>query len=295
VQVDGDTVVSVRPYYYSYSASLDLDPMKYKTVEELFEWIESAQLQAEFHPKWGYPTSIIAADVRVVIDPMTVYTVLQHDLDRQRAVWNKATEVFPNYDYTAIVSCYCMPSYTSPKRITVRNNRVVAVADLGLNATVDVETGAYRTIDQVWDTIQAGIDGQYYTMDVVYSPDDQGGYPVTYGYDVDPGMADEEQYVTIRDLVVLNEEEEDEQEQPDTPTDVLLTTAGSTGTAGGGTSDTTTMMIAMENATNDDDDDEADVLGHAEAAPASIVVLAPFTLAVSLVVVGQGVGELIVW
>ena len=296
VQVEGDTVVSVRPYYYS--DTIDLDPMKYKTVEDLFEWIESAQLEAEYHPDFGYPTTITlpptndtAAVVKVVIDPMTMYTDAQQTLDYQRAVWDKATELFPNYEYTAIVSCFCLPSYTSPKRIQVRNNRVVAVTDLGLNATVDVETGAYQTIDQVLDNIQVGIDGKYFMMDVVYSPDSWGGYPSIYGYDVDPGMADEEQYVTIRDLMVLDEE--GELRKPDIPTDVL-TTAGSTGTSGGGASDTTTMVIANED-TKKDDEEEADVFEHEEAAFASTAVLAPFTLVVSLVVVGRGVGELIVW
>lgn len=37
-----------------------------------------------------------------------------------------------------------------------------------------------------------------------------------YGYDVDPGLCDEERYVTIRDLVILDKEE-DEREQPDAP------------------------------------------------------------------------------
>lgn len=81
-------------------------------------------------------------------------------------MWTKTTELYPNYDYTAIASCYCDESDMSPKRIQVQNNHVVALMDLGLNATVDIETGAYGTIAQVFDNIQAGIDGQYYTMDV---------------------------------------------------------------------------------------------------------------------------------
>merc|ERR1712238_609612 len=215
------------------------------------------------------------------------------DLDRQRVEWKKTSQLFPNYEYTAIVSCYCMPSYTSPKRIQVRNNTVVAVRDLGLNATVDVDTGAYRTIKQVFDNIQAGIDGHYFTMDVVYS-DEAQGYPITYGYDVDPGMADEEQYVTILDFVVVLENEEEDQQQDvatiptvvavtDSSSDLssmttitgtiteAITTSGSSGTPGVA-SDTTTMVIARDNAT-EDDEEEAD-LGLEEAAPASTAVIA---------------------
>merc|ERR1719491_112596 len=222
VLVAGETVQSVRPYYYSETTleELELDLAQYDTVEELFRWIEEkGPMEVDYNPDFGYPTTMTlpptnesAAAMTVVLAPMTVYTALQQNLDRQRAEWKKTSQLFPNYEYTAIVSCYCMPSYTSPKRIQVRNNTVVAVRDLGLNATVDIDTGAYRTIKQVFDNIQAGIDGHYFTMDVVYS-DEAQGYPITYGYDVDPGMADEEQYVTILDFVVVLENEEEEEDQ----------------------------------------------------------------------------------
>jgi hypothetical protein len=84
-----------------------------------------------------------------------------------------------NYTYIGRVSCFCIPDYTRPSRVTVRGGRVVAV--------VDVETGAPRpletrqTIDSLFAFVQRESDRQPARLRVVFDP--QLGYPreITYG------------------------------------------------------------------------------------------------------------------
>ena len=147
----------------------------------------------------------------VAIDPFTIYSLAQQDLDNHLAVWSNSSTL--DYDYTTRVSCFCIPSATSPKRINVRDGAIENVTDIATG--IEDEDLLFSTIDEVFEEIQGGIDGRWLVVDAEYN--ETLGYPVRFFFDVHPGLADEERATEISDVVIFGEP------LPDIDTDISFT------------------------------------------------------------------------
>ena len=62
--------------------------------------------------------------------------------DPQYSIWEE--NKFEDYDFTLQISCFCIIEYTMPKRIEVRDNKVVSVEGTPFEDLNDI---SYRTID----------------------------------------------------------------------------------------------------------------------------------------------------
>jgi hypothetical protein len=126
---------------------------------------------------------------------MTIYTILQDDLDKYLAMWNESSIV--DYDYTVRISCFCVPAATAPKFVQVADNQIMSITDIE-SGTVEEEF-SYPTVLEMFQNVQRSIDDKIFIIDVTYN--ETMGYISYYYFDVHPGLADEEVATTISDLV----------------------------------------------------------------------------------------------
>jgi hypothetical protein len=185
------------------------DPADYPNVEGMFGIIQDAiidddstVIQARYNQEYGLPTniSILYGDnnqesLEIQIRWLTLYSVIQLELDRNRNKWNDLELV--DYDYSLQISCFCSPDYTSPKMIEVRDSEIVFVAELetGEEATFT----DHGTAEGLFDAIQVAIDNSYSTIDVEYN--ECLGYPMEVSTNPSTQMADAGTSTEIRDLV----------------------------------------------------------------------------------------------
>lgn len=135
----------------------------------------------------------------VIIDPMTIYSLAQRELDTHYAMWNESATL--DYDFKMRLSCFCIPSATTPKRIMVRDGEIANITDIEMG--VEVENLFYNTIEKQFEEIQGAIDERWFVVDAQYN--ETLGYPTRFFFDVHPGIADEERATEISDVVILGE------------------------------------------------------------------------------------------
>jgi hypothetical protein len=108
-----------------------------------------------------------------------------------------------DYRFESEIACFCTPDYRAPARITVRGGAIAEVARLadgGVVPPADWE-GQYRTVDGVFDLIEAALKGDAARVDVDY--DSRYGYPTDVYIDRDELAADEELGLRLRGLEIL--------------------------------------------------------------------------------------------
>ena len=94
---------------------------------------------------------------------------------------------FSDYDYTLEIICFCPIEYTKPKRISVRNNKVVSIS----NNTEDVFTDtSFMTIDGFFEFIEDQRKQNPVVEKIEYDP--EYGFPTYIYFDISEMIADEE-------------------------------------------------------------------------------------------------------
>mmetsp|Transcript_6517 Transcript_6517/g.12676 ORF Transcript_6517/g.12676 Transcript_6517/m.12676 type:complete len:398 (+) Transcript_6517:270-1463(+) len=116
------------------------------------------------------------------------------DLDKARTRWYSLNVT--DYDYRYSMSCECLDSVSTPKNVQVRDGTIQSVEyaynfDPSADPTVPPEAiDSIQTVPELFDTIQAAIDGGASKINVQY--DRNYGHPTSVRIDYDETMADEE-------------------------------------------------------------------------------------------------------
>ncbi|MGS2723704.1 DUF6174 domain-containing protein [Porticoccus sp. GXU_MW_L64] len=106
-----------------------------------------------------------------------------------------------NYDFDVQRSCFCTPEYTRPMRVSVRSGAVKSAVYTDDGTAVLAEVlKSVNTIDQWFAYIQKGQQRPFARLDLEFDPDK--GYPTHIDVDEDERMADEEQQLTLKNLVI---------------------------------------------------------------------------------------------
>ncbi|KAG7342117.1 hypothetical protein IV203_007212 [Nitzschia inconspicua] len=205
VLVEQDKVVEVEPFFWS---DQQLDPSQFSTVNDFFDLIFSSieansSVRAVYDDTHGYPSELtivnneIGVHVNYVIDLMTIYSVAQEELDRNKALWTKTST--ENYDYTLRLSCFCIPSATLPKRIEVRKGVIETIIDL--ETGMESENFFFSTLQDQFKEIQDAIRDRWNIISTSY--DDTLGYPARVFFDIHHGMSHDERLTEVKDVVIF--------------------------------------------------------------------------------------------
>ena len=103
---------------------------------------------------------------------------------------------FSNYDFTLQISCFCIVDYTQPKRILVRDNKVISVAGVPFE---ELNDSSFRTIDGFFLYIEEQRKLNPVVEEIQY--DDEYGFPSYIYFDISERIADEEIGYTLTDFV----------------------------------------------------------------------------------------------
>jgi len=99
-------------------------------------------------------------------------------------------------------SCECLPESTTPVRIRVNTDVVESGVELPDSAPLPAEQlDFYLTVDQLFDRIEAAIEGDPYRFEAEYDPD--FGFPLAVSWDQDYDVADDEIEYTMGNLIVI--------------------------------------------------------------------------------------------
>ncbi len=114
-----------------------------------------------------------------------------------------ASSVGDDYDVTFQRSCFCPPEARQPLRLEVRGGEVRSVTSIDSGAgTPPEQMTAVRTVTEVFDLIQDAFDREAAAVRVDYDP--TLGYPRELYIDYSERIADEEQSITLSDLVLAS-------------------------------------------------------------------------------------------
>ena len=184
---------------------------RYVTIDDLFDTIQegidrpAAAVDVSYDPVFGFPTDAnVNYDFRRT-DEEYRFTVsgysqgaqetsetleqAQADLDKHRALWEASRS--DNYSFVLEPICFCPQNLLDPVRISVVDGTITSVTYVDSGETPEHDGyGRYVTIDELFDTIQEGIDRNAAEVDVSYDP--VFGFPTDAGIDYDTRMADEE-------------------------------------------------------------------------------------------------------
>jgi hypothetical protein len=127
---------------------------------------------------------------------------LQAELDTHRAMWETAG--ITDYRIRFQRLCLnCTVDFLVPVHITVRDGVIETVTDVDTGQPVDPEImGAFRTIDELFDTIQFAIDQDAAQIDVTY--DEVLGYPRDANIDLSRSLINDDDQFEIRDFEDLS-------------------------------------------------------------------------------------------
>lgn len=124
----------------------------------------------------------------------------QSDLQQLTAnqrLWRKQN--ISSYRYTLSNGCFCTEEARGPVIIEVRNGRTTSVTLVATGQPVDPELfQRYDTVPRLFDLIKDAIKRKAYNLDVKYNS--TLGYPTQINIDYNSQIADEEQYITVKDL-----------------------------------------------------------------------------------------------
>jgi hypothetical protein len=118
-------------------------------------------------------------------------------------LWNRQN--ISNYRYTLTRSCFCTTEARGPVIIEVRNGRRSSVTSVASGQPVNPELfQKYDTIPRLFNVIKDAIKKKASSLTVQYNSTSILGYPTQINIDYDSQMADEELYLTIENLQVIN-------------------------------------------------------------------------------------------
>jgi hypothetical protein len=122
---------------------------------------------------------------------------LRHNLGRWEARQPAAYEfVFQRS------SCECLPEWTVPLRITVREGRITSVVDLSTGEAGSAEAHRAMSIDDLFSTIERAFDQGAYRVSVSY--DRELGHPTSVFLDYGREGVDDEVAFSVGDLRAVN-------------------------------------------------------------------------------------------
>ena len=120
-------------------------------------------------------------------------------LAESRRKWSSKAIKDYQYDFQRI--CFCVPAYTKPVKITVREGAAVQIAHAGTGEAVDkTKYEIYYTVEQLFDYIQSAIDKKAHSVKVDY--DAELGYPTSVEIDYIENAIDDEMRFKTGKLVV---------------------------------------------------------------------------------------------
>ena len=108
-----------------------------------------------------------------------------------------------NYDYEVQRTCFCTAEYIREMRVSVRNGAVSSAVytDDGVEVSTEV-LESLRTIDQWFAYIKKGLDKPFAKLEVEYHSEQ--GYPILIEADIRERVADDEQSLVLKSLVLKN-------------------------------------------------------------------------------------------
>lgn len=122
------------------------------------------------------------------------------ELERARGQW--AAQRVDDYRYTVRRLCFCLPEYTGPVVVTVRDGRAAERRYAEGGAAVGAEPSAYfPPVEGLFEVVEDAIERDAAVIDVDYHP--QLGYPTRISIDYDQRIADEEVSYTAEGLQPL--------------------------------------------------------------------------------------------
>jgi len=147
----------------------------------------------------GFPDGIPSnTPLLIVVDPYPAG--IQQALDQARAAWAIAGGA--DYDMEMSVSCFCLisPAVVGLPLVNleVRNGLITSAVTVD-GIVLDPVPGLFKTVDAVFDEIQAAIDARAASITATYHAD---GYPLSVFIDRSFLIADEEIGYTIHELTL---------------------------------------------------------------------------------------------
>ncbi|MDJ0735705.1 MAG: DUF6174 domain-containing protein [Nostocaceae cyanobacterium] len=125
-------------------------------------------------------------------------TIKQYRLNRR--LWRE--QRISNYRYTLSRGCFCLPEARGPVVIEVRNGVTTSITS-ETGEKVNLELFArYNTIPKLFHLIRDAIAQRASRIDMEY--DSTLGYPTDITIDYSFQIADEEEFITVEDLQVLD-------------------------------------------------------------------------------------------
>ncbi|MDJ0616081.1 MAG: DUF6174 domain-containing protein [Calothrix sp. MO_192.B10] len=122
-------------------------------------------------------------------------------LRRNFRLWRK--QGISNYRYTFSNGCFCLPEARGPVVIEVRNGVTTSITDANTGEPVNEEFfQSFNTIPKLFLTIRDAIARRADRVDVEY--DRTLGYPTNIAIDFSFQIADEELFITVENLEVLD-------------------------------------------------------------------------------------------
>lgn len=121
-------------------------------------------------------------------------------LNRNRNSWNDQAP--SHYQFTLQVGCFCVPDFTRPVQIEVRDGTVVSksYADNGQAVNNDFFE-SYDTMDELFAVIEKAIEDEADVIDIAYHPD--YGYPEQISLDYIKEALDDEVAYRVLTFSVL--------------------------------------------------------------------------------------------
>ncbi|MBD2773603.1 DUF6174 domain-containing protein [Iningainema tapete] len=114
-----------------------------------------------------------------------------------RRLWNQ--QRISNYRYILTNSCFCIPDARGPVVIEVRNGITTSITNAATGQPVNPDFfQKYDTIPKLFNLTKKAIVGGAFSVNVQY--DSTLGYPTQINIDYNSQIADEEIYLSIKDL-----------------------------------------------------------------------------------------------
>lgn len=141
--------------------------------------------------------SACAGTKKISGKPPAPVSPIQQSLNKHLQQWKQAG--IQNYSYEFRRSCFCMQEFTKPVLIRVKNN-IVIDARLKENKQPLSENlkDNRQTINMLFASIQDAINRKAYSIKVKYN--DKYGYPTSINVDYHKELADEEIFLSAKDL-----------------------------------------------------------------------------------------------
>lgn len=118
-------------------------------------------------------------------------------LNTFRDLWE--AQGIDSYEMTQEVSCFCASDFRFPKRLTIENNRLVAVNGGPFDEQFPNE---FMTIEEAFNFIEDRLFENPATARIFY--DGTFGFPYTFYFDMDLRIADEEIGYSFSDFYIID-------------------------------------------------------------------------------------------